>query len=397
MKTVVVIVDGAGDHPVVALGDRTPLESAYIPHMAFMAQQGRSYLVDAVFDDLPVGSIVAALAILGYSPHRYFPNGRASFEASASGIRLGPDDLAFRCNLISVQGGRIVDFTAGLIEDAVARSLVLNVTQPNAAVELFPGQSYRNTLVYRRAGVPASAFLCAPPHENRGREIEELWVRARTSDAEPIASELNAFLRDSARQLARLNEEFRTRADMLWLWDPSHAPDMPSFRSVHGARGAVVSGLSFLRGIGMAAQMLCPEVPGATGYIDSNLRGKAQAAMDLLRDVDVVAVHVNAADEEAHQRNVAGKVKAIELTDAEVVGPLVRHLRGAYPDAHRMAVLPDHYTCVADGHHVVHPVPCLVYGTGVVPDAASRFSEREASARGSGRIKGWELLPMLRA
>ena len=395
MKIAVIILDGAGDHPVPELGGRTPLEAAYIPHISFLAQRGTTFLVDAVFDDLPVGSIVAAIAILGLDPHRYFPNGRASFEAAASGIYVGPQDLAFRCNLISVQDGRIHDFTAGLIDDAKARSLVLAYPQPGGPIELFPGQSYRNTLVYRNAGVAAKSFLCAPPHEHRNQAINEHWIKARTSDATPIVDELNSFLRKSAELIPRLSAEFGTQADMFWLWDPSDAPTMPSFRSVFGVRGAVVSGLSFLRGIGIAMQMLTAEVPGATGYLDSNLRGKVDAGMAFLDDVDVVVIHVNAADEEAHQRHVAGKVKAIELADAHVVGPVVQHLRSRFGDRFQVAVLPDHYTCVADGRHIVHPVPCALYGKGIPTDDAMTFSEREIAARGSGRLKGWELLPML--
>ncbi len=184
-------------------------------------------------------------------------------------------------------------------------------------------------------------------------------------------------------------------ADMFWLWDLSNAPTMPSFRSLYGVRGAVISGLSFLRGIGLAMQMLTGDVPGATGYIDSNLVGKCEAAKALLEEVDVVVIHVNAADEEAHQRNVAGKVRALELADSHVVGPLVQHLSRRFPENYRVAVLPDHYTCLADGNHIVHPVPCAIYGEGISTDTAVTFSEREVASRGSGRINAWELMPML--
>ena len=162
MKIVVIILDGAGDRPQHAIGDRTPLEYAYIPNLVLLAQRGRTGLIEAVFDDLPVESIVAALGILGYDPYRHYPNGRASFEALASGIRIGSQDLAFRCNFITVDHGRISDFTAANIDDVKARSLVLSLTYDNPAIELFPSQSYRNILVYRNAGVPASEFTCFP-------------------------------------------------------------------------------------------------------------------------------------------------------------------------------------------------------------------------------------------
>ncbi len=397
MKTAIIILDGAADHALPQLGGRTPLEAAYMPHACLLAQRGQTFLVDAVFEDLPVGSIVAAIAILGLDPHQHFPNGRASFEAAASGIHLGPNDLAFRCNLISVEDGRITDFTAGMIDDAKARSLVLSYPQIHGPMALFPGQSYRNILVYRNAGVRAHDFECAPPHQHRNDAIEGLWVKARTPAASRIARELNAFLRTSQQQIPLLSEEFGANADMFWLWDPSDAPLMPTFRSLFGVRGAVVSGLSFLRGIGLSMQMLAQEVPGATGYLDSNFAGKVQAAQNLLEEVDVVAVHVNAADEEAHQRSISGKLRALERTDAEIIGPMIQHLRRRFPEAFRIAILPDHYTCVGDGRHIVHPVPCAVYGTAIERDRATQFDERDIAANGSGRINGWDLMPILRS
>lgn len=395
MKLVIVILDGAGDHPVPQLGGRTPLEYAHLPNLSFLAQRGRTGLVHAVFDNLPVESIVAALGILGYDPYQYFPNGRASFEATASGIRVGPRDLAFRCNLVSVRAGCLTDFTAGLIDDRRARNLILGVPRSNPAIEVFPSQSYRNILVYRDANVPASDFNTYPPHQNRDLAIEEMWIRAASPAAEPIAAALNAFQRESAQHIRALNADLGTEADMLWLWSPSDAPALPPFRSMFGRRGAVVAGLHFLRGIGLSAQMFSADVPGATGYIDSNLAGKTAAAIDLLEEVDVVVVHLNAADEEAHQRNLDGKIRALELFDEIVVGPLARHLHRRFPDAHRMAFLPDHYTCVADGRHIVHPVPCAVWGTGVVPDQASFYGETEIATHGSFDIKAWELMPRL--
>ena len=220
-------------------------------------------------------------------------------------------------------------------------------------------------------------------------------MRGSTPAAQRVADELNGFQRDSVEQLARLNEAFDTRATMLWLWSPSAAPAMPSFHSLFGLRGAVVGGLHFLRGIGLACQMLTPEVPGATGYLDSNLAGKAAAATALLEEVDVIVIHLNAADEEAHKRSLEGKIAALELFDEVVVGPVIRHLRARYPGGHRVAVLPDHYTCVEDGRHLVEPVPCLVYGTGVAPDASRTFGEREAAARGSFTLRASDLMPRL--
>lgn len=396
MKTAIVILDGAADHPIPELDGRTPFEVAYVPHLTLLAQRGRTFLVDAVFDDLPVGSIVAAIGILGLDPHTHYPNGRASFEACASGIQIGPKDLAFRCNFISTENGRIKDFTAGLIEDAKARSMMLAYPPTGGSIELFAGQSYRNTLVYRNAGVPASAFQCSPPHQHRGDRIDDLWIAPLSTAATPIANQLNAFLRSSQGEVRRLSDEFGADADMFWLWDPSDPPHMPSFRSIHGVRGAVVSGLSFLRGIGLSMHMLVADVPGATGYIDSNFRGKVEAATALLDESDVVVVHVNAPDEEAHQRHIKGKVDAIELADSEVVGPMIRYLRNRFPNDFRVAVLPDHYTCLSDGTHIVYPVPCAVYGRGIAPDDAVSFSEQEIATHGSGRLKAWELMPILR-
>lgn len=397
MKIVMIIADGAADYPVPELGDKTPLEVAYIPNVAFLAQRGRTGLINNVFEDLPVDSIVAAMGLLGYTPYQYFPNGRASFEAIAGGVYLRPQDIAFRCNLISLEGRRIKDFTAGLIEDTVAHNIVMGSTPSNPRIEIFPNQSYRNILVYRDACVPASSFQCSPPHQHRQELIDDLWIQAKTDDPQAIkiAEELNEFQRESMEQIKNLNNVYGSEADMFWLWSPSDAPRLPSFQSRYGLRGAVIGGLNFLKGIGIAAQMLAPWVPGANGYIDTNWKGKFEEAVRLLQFVDFLLLHLNAPDEEAHQHNVGGKIRAIELIDEHIVGPLARHLREHYPNEHRLAFLPDHYTCVADGKHVVRSVPYFVYGSGIEQDAASHFSEKECEAQCEQPIKAWELLPYL--
>lgn len=395
MKAVIVIGDGVADLPQPSLGGHTPLEHAWAPNLNHLAQRGQTGLVDAVFDDLPVESIVAALGILGYDPYEHFPNGRASFEALASGIRMEPGDVAFRCNLVSTSDGRLRDFTAGLIDDDTARNLIVHVETGNARVGIFPGQSYRNILVYRGVGVEAREFICAPPHQHIGEPIADHPVVGLTPRAKAIAEELNALLTSSIEQLAQLRDQYPSKADMLWLWSPSDTPRLPAFKSRTGHSGAVIGGLKFIAGIGIAAQMHTAQVPNANGYLDSNLPGKAQAAIELLERHDFVLVHVNAADEEAHQHNLAGKIAAIERMDTEVVGPIVRHLRRRFPDGHRFAFLPDHYTCVLDGRHIVRSVPYLLNGTGIEWGPARSYGEAEVAKFAETPTKAWHLLPRL--
>ncbi len=392
MKYVIVLMDGATDHPVLELGGKTPLDVANIPNIHYLAKEGKTGYVRTMHPGLPVESIVANLGILGYNPARYYPQGRASFEAMAKDIFLQENDVAFRCNLISLdENGNIKDFTANQITDENARKIVSNLKFNNQKIELFPGQSYRNTLVVRNVGFDVKKLTAHKPHENIGKNYKDLLM-SYSGPANSEVEELNQIMLNSQEQIKELNRINPTDAHMIWLWSPSFAPNLPSFSRKFGIEGAVVAGLDFMRGIAQAAKMESREIPGANGYLDSNFSEKLRYAKHFLRNNDLVYIHINAPDEEGHARSPKRKIEAIEKIDKEIVGPLYRHLTEKYGSNFRIAILSDHHTLVENGQHSDEPVPYLMYGYGFSSDSAERFTETEISTKSSIKIRSDEFM-----
>lgn len=376
MKHVILCVDGMADFPQPALGGRTAMEAARTPNLDRLTRRAALGRAQTSYPDLPCGSPVANLAILGYDPHRYHPHGRSSFEALAAGTRLRPGDLALRCNLITVSADeRIADFTAGQIETEVAAELVWAYELADTRMELYVGQQYRHCLIVRGAHVPPHELELAAPHCHQQAPIAPLLPRGTTPRAEALAAKLRAFMLASREPIARFNAHTPTRASMFWLWSASDSPLLPAFEATYGKRAALVCGLDFLKGIAIAAGMETKNIVGATGYIDTNLRAKMRFSANYLRNYDFLYLHVNALDEAAHNRDPLLKARMLEEVDAQLVGPLVAHLERHHANAWRLMVLPDHYTLSHDGTHHPRPVPVLVAGAEVVASGARRFSE----------------------
>lgn len=366
------------DFKLKELGDKTPLAYAYAPNMNYLAKNGQLGIMKTIFDGLPVGSIVANMGIMGYDPNIYHPNGRASFEALAQGIPVHNNDIVFRCNLISVDdNGRISDFTAGNISDGLAKSIITNLDFSYDNIEIFPGQSYRNLLVFRNVDAKASDVSTEEPHRNRGGEIETLFPKGETTQANKVAKILSEMMWSSKEQIEKLNEQFNTKASMIWPWSPSSKPMLPNFYKTYGKKAAIVAAMDFLKGMGVSAQMHFEDIPGATGYIDTSYENKLSYTKEFLETNDLVYVHINSTDEEGHNRNVQGKIQAIEDIDHRFLGPLLLHLRKVYGNDFRLALLPDHITAVHDGHHYVDDIPYLLYGKNVAVDQAVEYTEDE--------------------
>ncbi len=391
-KYVIVVIDGAGDLPQQALGDETPLEVANIPNMDALAARGDTGLMRTMYPGLPLGSIVANLGILGYNPLRYYPNGRASFEALAQNIYLEEDEIAFRCNLVSLSNGRLKDFTAGNISDEQARAIFEMIEYDEKEFKLYPGESYRNLLIHKGGVCNAGELRCAEPHMNIGEKVNDLRISSRGEIGAKVAERLNWFMSESIRQIKEVKDNLRTCADMLFLWSPSSEPKLPSFHRKYGIDGAIVSGLGFMRGIAIAARMETRKIPGATGYSDTDLRAKYKYALNSLRYNDLAFVHVNAPDEESHNGNVHGKVQIIERIDEELIGPLIQALDKNYGGQYRIAILPDHYTLLSSGKHSDHLVPYLVYGKNIKRDDVSAYSERAVSEKSESILKSYEFM-----
>lgn len=379
MKHVIFCVDGMADFAHPALGQRTAMEAARTPHLDHLARMGAIGRSQTSFPTLPCGSPVANLAILGYDPHKYHPNGRSSFEALAAGTRLRPGDLSLRCNLISVSpDARIDDFTAGQIETDVAAELVWSYEIADTKMELYVGQQYRHCLIVRGAHVPPEELVMAAPHCHQQEPLAPLLPRGTTPRAEALAGKLRAFMLDSRGPIARFNSHTPTRASMFWLWSPSGSPLLPAFESTYGKRAALVCGLDFLKGIAIAAGIETKNIVGTTGYIDTNLRAKMRFSVNYLRNYDFLYLHVNSLDEAAHNRDPLLKARMLEEVDAQLIGPLTAYLERSHPGDWRLMVLPDHYTLSHDGTHHPRPVPVLVAGAEVTPTAQRRFTEAAA-------------------
>ena len=331
--------------------------------------------------------MVCVMGLLGYEPERFYPSGRASFEALAKGIPLQPDDLIFRCNTVTVDkiAQTLADFTGGMITDANARQLISQIKLPHKNWEIYPGQSYRNILIIRGAEIRARDVKCFEPHMNIGKKITDVLVQGKNPAIQSTINEINSFLLSTRAQIEAMELSSDCAANMLWLWSPSEKPTWPSFKERIGLNAAVVGGLDFIHGIAMAAKIHFDVIPGATGYIDTDYRAKAAYALRYLRDFDFVLVHVNAADEEAHQHNYNGKISAIEQIDCHIIGPLLSELQHAHAGDFRLAVCGDHTTRCSDGKHTDAPVPYAIFGNGIEAETKFQFSERSCELKKAQR------------
>ncbi len=404
MKHVLIILDGASealDAPLPAPGGQTPLEAARTPHLDRLARHATLGRLQTAFPGLPVESPPCIMGLLGYDPLRH-AHGRAGFEALARGVALADGDLAFRCNIVALNAPdeadeadalntadayRMTDFSAGLIADANARRALSALPVP-AGWKLIAGQSYRNLLVVRRAGVAPDDLDCPLPHAHVGDTLDCLTPRALTPRGEALARDLGRFMADSAARL-------RGKGLGLCVWGPSAMSVLPSFALRSGLRGAVVAGLDFMRGLGLAAGMDAPAVPGADGGPDSDFAAKTASALHLLEDHDLVCVHVNAPDEAGHSRDARAKIRAIERADSAVIGPLWKMLRTRHAHGFTLAVGADHATCCADGRHSGEPAPWLLYRQ--TPDGEARgeaLATRRLTEAAVARRPVWPLLSL---
>jgi len=379
-KFVIVIPDGAADEPFAALEGRTPLQAASIPQMDRIAGEGIVGRSRNVPDRFLPASDVATLSLLGYDPERYY-TGRAPLEAAAMGIELGPYDWAVRCNLMTIRDERLTDFTAGHITSAEGQSLIeaIQATVSDVNIEFHPGVSYRNLMIYRgRPGVTpfTEETVTDPPHDHPGEPAVDHLPRGPGGErlrALMVAG--NLVLSDHPVNLARIKAG-KPPANAIWLWGQGKAPSVPKFAALHHLKGAIISAVDLVRGVGMLAGWDRIDVPGATGYLDTDYQAKGRFAVLALENHDIVCVHVEAPDEASHEGRHQAKVEALEQIDHEIVGPL-REVLEAY-DQWRILISPDHSTLLRTRAHDRAPVAWTMAGTGL---ARSGKSYDEATAR----------------
>jgi 2,3-bisphosphoglycerate-independent phosphoglycerate mutase len=376
MKYVILLGDGMSDWPVTELGDKTPLQAANTPHMDRLARLGKTGQAHTIPEGMLTGSDVAALTILGYDA-RHLYTGRSPLEAASIGIQLQPTDVAFRCNLVvlgETDGQRtMVDFSGGHITTEEARQLIdtLNEELGNAAFEFYPGVSYRHCLVWREGRL---GLKLTPPHDITGRSIAEYLPSGDgAAELQRMMDTSQAIFRDHPINRHR-REHGEPPISSIWLWGAGKRPQIPSFGEKYGLTGAVISAVDLHKGLAIYAGLEPINVPGATGWLDTNYAGKVDYALKALQSKDFVFLHVEAPDEAGHQGDVQAKVQAIEDFDAKVVGPMLEGLPKHF-DAYRVLLLPDHPTPIALKTHVREPVPIALYGTGVEPDAVQTYDE----------------------
>jgi 2,3-bisphosphoglycerate-independent phosphoglycerate mutase len=391
MKYIVAIGDGMADYPLEELGGKTPLQAANTPNMDEIAAKGRSGILKTIPNDMGAGSDIANLSIIGYDPKKYY-TGRGPLEAASIGVEMGINDIAFRCNLITERGGKIADYCADHITTDEAKKLIdeLNAAFKNIG-EFYPGVSYRHLFLLRDG---RDNLKCTPPHDVIGGKISEYFIKPRN---DPVAERLNNMILDSKKILSRhpLNakrgKEGKNPANMIWLWGHGKRPRMETLKEKYGLTGAVISAVDLIRGIGVYAGMSIIEVPGATGYYDTNYEGKADYAIKALEDHDYVYVHVEGIDEAAHAGDIEMKIKTIEDFDNRMVG---RILNGVESDC-TIAILPDHLTPIKVKTHVRDPVPFSVYSPGSKSDDVRTFDEKSAREGDIGFLKGEEFMRFL--
>ena len=392
MKYIIIIGDGMGDYPVDELGGRTPLEAANIPNMDMMAREGTGGTVRTIPSGFAAGSDVANLSILGYAPEKFY-TGRSPLEAAAMGVELLPDDVSFRCNLVTLGGsddGRFMDdFSAGHITTEESVSIIRDIDKnfSNDYVRFYPGVSYRHLMVWHKGSLGVST---TPPHDITGKTIKKHLPHGDG------AHMLNKLMLDTREFLEGhpVNKERtgqgKKPANSLWLWGGGKAPFMPTFNERFSLKGSVISAVDLIKGIGIYAGFDVVDVPGVTGYIDTNYSGKAEYALKALEEKDMVAIHVEAPDEAAHSGDLEAKIKAIEDIDKKIVWRILEGRKG-FGEC-RVLLLCDHYTPTVLKTHTNEPVPFVIFPAPIDYPSRKTDAFNERALKNGIRIDKGDLL-----
>ncbi|MCG8450539.1 MAG: cofactor-independent phosphoglycerate mutase [Pirellulales bacterium] len=394
MKYAIIIPDGAADEPQEELGGRTPIEAADTPAMDTLASAGVVARACHTPPSLPAGSEVGNMSLLGYDPLTNF-TGRAPIEAAAQGIELAEKDWAIRCNLVTVEDQTMRDFTADHISTAEATELLATAQEElgGEGLEFIPGVSYRNLLIWRGAERPAPFTMemrATPPHDLTDKSVLNDFPRG------PGSGILNQLMTATGELFADhpVNKKRiaagKLPATNVWLWGIGRAPKLQPFAEAYGPQGAMITAVDLLRGLASLVGWQRIEVPGATGYTDTDYAAKGRYAIDALNEVDLICVHVEAPDEASHEGDCAAKVKAIEEIDRHVVAPLASALQQS--GDWRMMITPDHPTFLSTKTHTHGNVPVVLAGKGIEPDAFTSYGDTNAAKSALAFDAGWQTM-----
>lgn len=396
MKYIIVLGDGMADKPIESLGGRTPLEAAKTPVMDSLAKESELGMSANIPEGMKPGSDTANLAVLGYYPRKYY-SGRSPLEALSIGVPMKDDDIAIRCNFVTLteedvpyEQRTIIDHSASEISTEDCAVLVKAVCDAIVAdpFELWVGTSYRHCLIWHGGEV----VELAQPHDIPGRVIGEYLptqplLRAMMEKSFEVLNNHPINIERAAKGLHKANS--------MWFWGAGTKPMLDSFESKTGLKGAMISAVDLLKGIAVGAGMHVEIVPGADGTLETNYEGKAQAAVRLLGEgYDFVYVHVEAPDEMGHQGSIERKIKAIENLDARVIKVILDGMKES-GEPFRMMVLPDHPTPICVRTHTSDPVPYMIYDSTRKMAGCSAYSERTAEATGNFEPEGYKLINKL--
>lgn len=380
-KYCIVLGDGMADEPLSELSGMTPLEAAHTPHMDYIAREGAMGLLKTVPDGFAPGSDIANLSVLGYDPASCY-TGRGALEAASMGVSLKDDDVAYRCNLVTITGDLLEDFNAGHISSEEGAALLKTLNEHLSGITCYPGISYRNLLI-----IPGGkGCTSTAPHDITGQSVGAFLPEGPDADllmqAMKISTEVFASHPVNRGRISRGEKP----ATSIWPWSGGKRPDIRPFYEMFGLSGGIISAVDLLNGIGTYAGMEIIKVPGATGFIDTDYQAKARYAIEALKRLDFLFIHVEAPDEAGHMGSIEEKVKAIERVD-EMIGTIMKEYSGL------IAVLPDHPTPIRIKTHTSVPVPFAIFGK--EKDKTTRFSEQEGGKGMYGLLPGIRLIPLL--
>jgi 2,3-bisphosphoglycerate-independent phosphoglycerate mutase len=381
MKYIVILADGMADEPLEQLGGKTPLEFAKTPNMDWMAHNGSCGMLKTIPDDFEAGSDIANMSILGYSPGKYY-TGRGPLEAVSMGIDLDKRDVAYRCNLVTVENGKMADFSAGHISSMEGAALFHSLEKEIPGVMFKSGVSYRNLLVIKGG----NGSVSTPPHDIVGENIAEYLPKG--ADAALLLKcieKSREVFADHPVNVER-RKAGKSPATQIWPWSGGHKPAFPSFFEKYGKKGGMISAVDLLNGIARCSGMEIITVPGATGYLDTDYAAKGRYAIDAMQHLDFLYLHIEAPDEAGHLGSIEEKVRAIENVDG-VIGMILKEFDGI------IAVLPDHPTPIRVKTHTRDPVPFVVVGKG--KDSTEQFSEKTARTGKFGMKNAEDFLAFL--
>ncbi|HVO67098.1 MAG TPA: cofactor-independent phosphoglycerate mutase [Syntrophales bacterium] len=384
MKYIILLGDGMADYPLAELKGKTPLEYAHIPNMDIIASQGTLGMIDTIPAGFSPGSDVAIMTVLGYDPQKYY-TGRGPLEAASMGLQLRNNDVAFRCNLVTLAGNEqyiMEDFTADHITTQEARTIIHDINKELGTddFQFYPGVGYRHLLVWKDGKY---LLETTPPHDITGKVISDYLPRGGdgANQLKNLMKRSQVILKDHPVNRLRLTEG-KKPASSIWLWGQGRAPRFEKLTVKYNLRGGMISAVDLLNGIGVCAGLKVINVEGATGYIDTNYSGKARRALDALREMDFVFVHVEAPDEMGHEGNIEGKIRAIEDFDKKVVGTILEDINKIGP--FRLLILSDHPTPISLRTHASDPSPFAVLSSDEKENLKNGSVFSESSAKSNG-------------